>query len=131
MLPTHLRENRVLNLRVRIQKILCALNPHQNFSTKYVHMLILALSATLESPTFKKSIFRNIVVRNRGAIKLQSRELGYMLNPMSQSNCVYQLPYLRYYALKFQFRKIDFSQKSTGHVTSIFQFLTHLSWRIG
>ena len=28
-LPTHLRENRVLkNLRRRIQKILCALNPH-------------------------------------------------------------------------------------------------------
>jgi len=28
---------------------------------------------------------------------------------ISQSNCVYHLPYLCYYALKFQFRKIDFS----------------------
>ena len=65
-------------------------------------MLILALSATLESPTFKKMTFRYYVtLRNRGVIKLQSRELDHMLNPMSQFNCFYHLPYLRYYALKF------------------------------
>ena len=50
-------------------------------------MLILALSATLESPKCKKSTFRNYVtLRNRGVMKLQSRELGHMLNPMTQSN---------------------------------------------
>ena len=55
-------------------------------------MLKLALSATLESPIFKKSTFHNkVVLRYRGAIKLQSREQDYMLNPMSQSNCVYHL----------------------------------------
>ena len=31
---------------------------------------------------------------------------------------------------KFQFGKIDFSQKSAGHVTSIFRFLTHFLLRI-
>ena len=45
----------------------------------------------------------------RGTIKLQSTELEYMRNLMSQSNRIYDLPYLRYYALKFPFRKIDFS----------------------
>ena len=82
-------------------------------------------------PRSKQYIFRNyVVLRNRGAIKLLSRELGYMLNLMSQSNYVYPLPYLRYYALKFQFRKIDFSQKYAGHVTSIFRFLTNFLLRI-
>jgi len=94
-------------------------------------MLILALSATLESPTFKKSIFRNyVVLRNRGAIKLRSRGLGCMLNLRSQSNCVYHLPYFRYYALKFQLRKIDLVTWSTGHVISYFRLLTHFSLRI-
>ena len=75
-------------------------------------MLICALSATLESPTFKKSAFcYYVILRNCGAIKIQSRELGNMLNLMSQSNYVYHLPYLRYYALKFQFVKSTFSQK--------------------
>ena len=47
-------------------------------------MLKLALSATLESPIFKKSTFHNkVVLRYRDAIKLQSREQDYMLNSMS------------------------------------------------
>ena len=96
------RKSRFKNLRRRIQKFFCALNSHTNFDSKYVYMLILASSVTLESPTFKKSTFRNyVILRNRDAIKLQSREVGHMLNPMSQFNCVYHLPYLRYYALKF------------------------------
>ena len=98
-------------MRGRIHKILCALNSHQNFHSKYVHMLIFGLSATLESPKFEKSTFRNyVILRNRGIIKLQSRELGHIPNPMSQSNCIYHLSYLRDYALKFQFRKIDFPE---------------------
>ena len=39
---------------------------------------------------------------------------------MSQSNCVYHLPYLRDYVLKFQFGKIDFSEKFVDQMTSIF-----------
>ena len=102
-LSTHLRENRVLkNLRRRIQKFLCALNSHSNFSSKYVHMLILALSVFLESPTFKKSTFRNYVIfRHRGIIKLQWAEQGQILDLMSKSDCVDHLAYLRYYAIKF------------------------------
>ena len=42
---------------------------------------------------------------------------------MSQSNCVYHSPYLRYYASNFQFRKIEFLGKTAGRVTSIFWFL--------
>ena len=58
-----------------------------------------------------QSIFRNyVVLRNHGAIKRQSRELDYMLNPMSQSNFLYHLPYLPYYALKFQFRNFFLSR---------------------
>ena len=69
------RKSRFKNLRRRIQKFFCALNSHTNFDSKYVYMLILASSVTLESPTFKKSTFRNyVILRNRGAIKLQSRE---------------------------------------------------------
>ena len=78
-------------------------------NSKYVHMLILALSATRESLTFKKTTFRNyVILRNCGTIKLQSSQFGSMLNLMSQSNSIYQLPYLRYYVLKFKFRKIEF-----------------------
>ena len=36
----------------------------------------------------------------------------------------------RYYALKFKFCKIDFSQKSADHVTPICWFLTQFSLRI-
>ena len=63
-------------------------------------MLILALSATLESPTLKKSIFRNdlilrnyynLILRNCGTIKLQSTELGYKLNLMSQPNYIFHV----------------------------------------
>ena len=69
----------------------------------------------------KKTTFRNyVILRNCGTIKLQPTELGYMLNLMSQSNCIYHLPYLSYYSLKFQFCKIDFSRKSADHVISFF-----------
>ena len=125
--PTHLRENRILKkLRRRIQKIFSALNLLMNFDSKYVHISILAPSAPLESLMFKKSNFCNyVMLRNRGATKLPSRELCKMLNEMSHSNSVYHLMYLRYYALKFKFRKIDFSQKFASHVTSFFRYLTH------
>ena len=87
-------------------------------------MLILALSATLELPKFKKSTFRNnVILRNRGIIKLQSRELGHISNPMSQSNCIYHLSYLRDYALKFQFRKIDFPENPLVTRPKFFDFL--------
>ena len=71
----------------------------------------------------KKSIFCNyVILRNRGAIKLQSKELGHMLNPMSQFDCVYHLPYWRYYALKFQFRKIVFIKYPPVTVPQFFDF---------
>ena len=131
-LPTHLRENRILKkLRRRIQKIFSALNLSMNFDSKYVYISILATSAPLESLMFKKSNFCNyVMLRNRGATKLPSRELCKMLNEMSHSNSVYHLMYLRYYALKFKFRKIDFSQKFASHVTSFFRYLTHFWWWI-
>ena len=41
------------------------------YRVQYVHMLILALSATLESPTFKKSNFRNdVTLRNDTHIRI-------------------------------------------------------------
>ena len=96
-----------------------------------MHISILAPSAPLELLIFKKSNFCNyVMLRNRGATKLPSRELCKMLNEMSHSNSVYHLMYLRYYALKFKFRKIDFSQKFASHVTSFFRYLTHFWWWI-
>ena len=84
-------------------------------------MLIRALSATLQSPTFQKSTFcNNVILRYRGAIKLHSSEQNNMLNLMSMSYYVYHLLYLRYYVLKYQFVKSIFSQKFVGHVTSYF-----------
>ena len=54
----HLKENRVLKiLRGRIKKCLCALNLFQNFYPKDGHMLMLALSVTLESPMFENRFF--------------------------------------------------------------------------
>ena len=45
---------------------------------------------------------------------------------MSQFTWVYIVPYLRYYALKFSDLVLrSFSQKSIGHVTSFFGFVTH------
>ena len=65
----------------------------------------------LKSLDFEISILSSdsqnyVILRNCGTIKLQSTEISSMLNLMSQSNCVYHLMYLRYYALKFQFHKI-------------------------
>ena len=56
------RKSRFKNLRRRIQKFFCALNSHTNFDSKYVYLLILASSVTLESPTFKNSTFRYYVI---------------------------------------------------------------------
>ena len=43
-----------------------------------VHMLILALSASLELLKFKKSFFRNyVILRNRGIFKFQWAELSH------------------------------------------------------
>ena len=67
---TYKRKSRFKNLRGQIKKILRALNPHLNFDSKYVLMLILALSATLESPTFEKTTFRKyVMLRNRSSPK--------------------------------------------------------------
>jgi len=66
------------------QKNLMRIEFALNFNSKYVHMLILALSATLESPTFKKTTFRNnVTLRNRLVIKLSSSILWNMLHQMS------------------------------------------------
>ena len=89
-------------------------------------MLILALSATLESPTFKKSTFcNNVILRNRGAIKLQSSEQGSMFNLMSQSNYIFHLPYLRYYLLNFQFVKSIFLKIRRSRDLIFSLFLIH------
>ena len=62
--PTELRKQR--------QNQIESYKLYQNFCSKYVNMLILALSVILESTTFKKSILRNnVILRNRCIIKLQ------------------------------------------------------------
>ena len=67
------RKSRFKNLRGRFQKIFIWLNPKSNFHSKYVHILMFALSWTLEFFMFEKSNFCNFVIwRNSGTAKFQS-----------------------------------------------------------
>ena len=67
------RKSRFKNLRGRFYKIFIWLNRKLNFHSKYVHILIFALSWTLEFFMFEKSNFCNYVIwRYSGTVKFQS-----------------------------------------------------------
>ena len=67
------RKSRFKNLRGRFYKIFIWLNSKSNFHSKYVHILMFALSWTLEFFMFEKSNFCNYVIwRYSGTVKFQS-----------------------------------------------------------
>ena len=67
------RKSRFKNLRWRFYKIFIWLNSKSNFHSKYMHILIFALSWTLEFFIFEKSNFCNYVIwRYSGTVKFQS-----------------------------------------------------------
>ena len=98
------------NLRGRFYKIFIWLNPKSNFHSKYVHILMFALSWTLEFFMFEKSNFCNYVIwRYSGTVKFQSGQYLSAFFHIFQSIFDLQLQYLHTSALNLIFGFFDFA----------------------
>ena len=66
-----MRKSRFKNLRGRFHKIFIWLNPKSNLHSKYMHILMFALSWPLEFFMFEKSNFCNYVIwRYNGTVRI-------------------------------------------------------------
>ena len=104
------RKSRFKNLRGRFYKIFIWLNPKSNFHSKYVHILMFALSWTLEFFMFEKSNFCNYVIwRYSGTVKCQPGQNLSAFFHIFQSNFDLHLQYLHTSAFNLIFGFFDFA----------------------
>ena len=104
------RKLRFKNLRGRFYKIFIWLNPKSNFHSKYVHILMFALSWTLEFFMFEKSNFCNYVIwRYSGTVKCQPGQNLSAFFHIFQSNFDLHLQYLHTSAFNLIFGFFDFA----------------------
>ena len=123
------RKSRFKKLRGQFQKILTWLNPKSNLNSKYMHILMFALSRTLEFIMLEKSNFCNYVTwRDSGTTKFQRGQDHYVYFHIFQSELYLQLQYWHTSALKFQNIKFKNPRVTWPHVISFFDFPTHF-WR--